>query len=433
MLNIELLRADHVGLLDAAAPFTPGIDAFFRRGIIFEDASSGSGATYLSATAVATATETLFNDHSYEYLCLGVNQAVKEEGKRTIDRLPTIAEVLRNHGYHTVALNEWIHTGREVYLDRGFTQFVQLPVVPGWTGETRGVMLFEEQVDWIVRRLDSLAERPFFLSFHTNALHFPLRYPLDRLEGDEPYTRLLGTMGTRTDRFHSLHPKDIRGAITGHRLYRNVVLTEDQERDMRHAARLAFGRQVAYVDEELARIFTALRDHDLLDSTIVVLYANHGVGLMDHGIMNMGVAYQSCVHVPLLIRHPGLEGAVRVTRPVALVDLAPTLYDLLGIVPDPAPMTHSLLPLVEGRTYPREYLLGRDIQTEYVRRGHWKLIITGSRDRELYHLGKDPGERINRYDPDLPVVRELEAALRTRKLAIARQREVMAKQVPERP
>ena len=211
--------------------------------------------------------------------------------------------------------------------------------------------------------------------------------------------------------------------------------SEEQERGMRDAVRLAYGRQVAYVDDELARVFSALREHHLLDSTVVVLYANHGVGLMDHGIMNMGVAYQSCVHVPLLIRHPAVARAIRVGAPVALVDLAPTLYDILGIMPDPAPMTHSLLPLVEGRPYPREYLFGRDIQTEYVRKGDWKLIITGSSDRELFHLADDPGERVNRYDPDLPVVRELEAALRIRKLAIARQRASMTEQVspPERP
>jgi arylsulfatase A-like enzyme len=131
----------------------------------------------------------------------------------------------------------------------------------------------------------------------------------------------------------------------------------------------------------------------------------------------------------LLIRHPDVRSPVRIETPVSLVDLATTLYELLGVAPELAIPAHSLLPPVRGLPYGRQAILGRDIQTEYIRQGDWKLIVTAANARELYDLSRDAGETDDLYDPDLEVARVLEADLRRHKLAQHRLRAELSRRL----
>jgi arylsulfatase A-like enzyme len=404
VLNVELFRADHVGLITGEPGLTPNIDHFFGTGIVFTDASAPAGATYLSATAIATGTEAALNDHELTHLGEAINEAVARDGKRVVDHLPTIAETLQQNGWRTVALNEWRHTGSEVFLDRGFDEFIQIRS-PERAVETSpdAVTLFTAQVDQLLVLLDQQGDRRVYLYFHPNSLHYPLPLPLERARRDPELWAELEPLADVHEHFVSVHPRHMRARGAA-------------EAQVRSLTRRMYSEQIRYVDDELGRIFAALEESGRLERTVVVLHANHGIGLFDNDVAIMGVLYQSCVHVPLLIRHPGVRTEVRVETPVSLVDLAATLYELLGVstrVPIPG---HSLVPVARGLPYGRETILGSDIQTEYVRRGDWKLIVTASDSRELYDLSRDPGETDDLYDPQLEIVRLLEAELRRRKL-----------------
>ncbi len=154
-------------------------------------------------------------------------------------------------------------------------------------------------------------------------------------------------------------------------------------------------QQLSFVDEELGKLFAALKKGNLLDKTIVVLYANHGDGIYDNRVPNHGVSYQSCVSVPLLIRHPKVKKPLVISTPVPLIDLVPTIYDFLSI-PSPREVDGiSLMGVIRGAKHPSDFIFGVDRESQYVRLGDLKLIVWADRTKELYDLRSDPREKVN--------------------------------------
>lgn len=386
LLNLDLLRADHVGLLNPKSGLTPNIDQFFGNALIFEDVSSGSGATYLSATATATATEAMLNRHDIWNIKPGggswrIPWIVEREGDLLVDALPTLAETLRSNGYYTIGINDWIHSGRRVNLDRGFTRYIELPLFGS---------LFEEQLITVMETLKENTEKPFYLYFHSNSLHFKFHFPPDRAYQDPRFSRNLRQVATRKS-----------GALVFNG--RQGGLSED-------LIWSAYAEQIRYMDEQLGELFRFIEHHTVTD-TIVGLYSNHGTDIDEDGRLGVGLPYRNYLHVPLFIRHPDATLARRVTDTVSLVDLAPTIYDLLGIQPLVELSTHSMTPLLLDGDYPREFVFSKDIQFESIRKGQWKLVIAGGEISALYDLKEDPDEKNDLSETAPGIARGLMSAL----------------------
>jgi len=112
-----------------------------------------------------------------------------------------------------------------------------------------------------------------------------------------------------------------------------------------------YAAEIAYADEQLGRVIDALRADGALDHTLVVLAADHGEGLgshdywFDHGAF----LYDEELHVPLVMRLPGAQHAgLRVAHQVRLLDIAPTVLDLLAVPSATTASGASLMPLVGG-------------------------------------------------------------------------------------
>lgn len=398
LLNIGLLRADYVGLINPDRAVTPYIDGFFSNGIVFTDLSSGSGATYLSATATATGTETMFNEHRLWRVKrpggggFRILDMLGRDGNMLIDLFPTIAQVLSEQGYHTMSINQWIHTGRHVFLDRGFSDYLELP-------QQEEQLLFEQQIDIAIDKLEQRPSDPFFLYFHPNSLHISFHYPLHRAMSDREF--FLAVENNSYVKGRALVIQS-RNPTPPHPLADMIWM--------------AYQEQVQYLDEQLERLFEYLQNKGLLKTTIVVLYSNHGLDVNKAGKLGTGLAYQPYLHVPLLMRHPNIDKGIRVEQMASLVDVAPTLYEMLRIEPDHDLSTFSLAPLINGSDYGREFAYSKDIQIESVRKGDWKLIITGGESKELYNLKLDLREQHNVYEDHRGIARELNAAAEQMKM-----------------
>ena len=179
----------------------------------------------------------------------------------------------------------------------------------------------------------------------------------------------------------------------------------------------AYDEEIAYTDSQLGLLLDALDELGLAEDTLVVVTADHGEGLMDHGHMAHGVhIYEEQVRVPLLVRLPGVVAAgTRPQGPVELLDLAPTLASLLG-TPAPSPFRgRNLAPVLRGEAeldpdHPvhlfRRHYADRDDRddpgaprgVQYgVRVGAWKYIERPAEGApELYDLQADPEERQDR-------------------------------------
>ena len=179
--------------------------------------------------------------------------------------------------------------------------------------------------------------------------------------------------------------------------------------------------EVAYTDSLIGDFRSALEQLGLFDEAVVVLTADHGEGLGDHGESYHGFfVYDSTVHVPLIVRLPGgAEGGRVVTDAVSHVDIAPTLAELLDLSGTGAEQGRSLLPSMQGLV---EAEPGRGVYAESfyaldhygwaplrsLRTADYKYIETP--DPELYALLEDPAELTNLLLERRDVARELRSA-----------------------
>ena len=146
------------------------------------------------------------------------------------------------------------------------------------------------------------------------------------------------------------------------------------------------------VDGALSDLLTALEEQGGLDEAALVLVGLHGEEFFEHGGALHGFSlHEESLRVPLVIRAPALLAPGRVTAPVDLLDLAPTLADLLGL-PFPAQWQgDSLVPLIDDPQPPPRLVvayLGDGARAAIL--GDYKLIVGSGRDaQKLYDLAAD--------------------------------------------
>ena len=401
LLNIELLRADQIGLLNPGEPsVTPNIDRFFARSLIFEQVSAPAGESYRSNLAVQTAM------HSFHYPA--DQRSIDIFAKRSTDvsstigseqlvsmltRYTTIPEIYLQQKFHTIGLNQGIRAGERLLLDRGFDDHVN------WGRVTTS---YRDTISTLIHKLQATSGK-FFLLYRPEALHpFPYYYP-DDLEQVTVPGKIHYQAKPRFNRFN---------------IRFNRALPEEEKRKVH---RMIYRQQLKFVDHELKRVFSSIVHNKLDRNSIIVLYSNHGSGLGDNGVDKLGVSYQSCIHVPLLIRVPSLDRQIRIETPVSLIDLAPTLYEISGIT-GPLSINGRSLLRETGDDYGFEQaVIGRNDTDEYIRRGNLKLIIKNGEHRELYDLNSDPHETKNVLAARLGVARNLESELIAKKIEILRE------------
>jgi len=196
-------------------------------------------------------------------------------------------------------------------------------------------------------------------------------------------------------------PRDNSPYLDKHNALLNRAYRQPQF--MREMASIYYG-MVTEVDDWVGQILQRLEALGLADHTLVIFTSDHGEMLGDHGLHGKFVFYEGSVHVPLLLRLPGVIAPHTVIpAPAAHVDLFPTILDYCG-VSGAASEGHSLRPLIEGR----ETGEGRVVVSEWpstqvpgfmVCDGRWKLLYGRAADAPsldaLYDLQTDPNEMNN--------------------------------------
>jgi arylsulfatase A-like enzyme len=203
------------------------------------------------------------------------------------------------------------------------------------------------------------------------------------------------------------------------------VKPEMKRRSLRRAIAL-YDAEIAFTDREVGRLLDELDGISPPEATLVVLTADHGEGLLDHGFMGHGaILYEETLRVPLLVRWRGRIAAGSVIRgPVEIVDVMPTILglaeispgdlvlqgrDLSGVLTTGVALDPKHRVFFQRRFYEKKMVpvfpvegvvFGRPLSVKgekyAVRRGGWKYIEAPKEGtRELYDLSSDPRERIN--------------------------------------
>ncbi len=185
----------------------------------------------------------------------------------------------------------------------------------------------------------------------------------------------------------------------------------------------AYDGEVRFTDHYVGRVLDALAASGLAADTAVVIFSDHGEAFGEHSLGGEPIyfhgrtLYEEMLRVPLLIRVPHLPPRV-VNDQVALIDLAPTLLDLVG-APRPASFRgRSLLPAMVGEPLPPAAVVAELLPADSQRRrsraiidGASKLIVNSDAGDELYDLTADPGEQRNLASSRADRVTELKTQL----------------------
>jgi len=184
-----------------------------------------------------------------------------------------------------------------------------------------------------------------------------------------------------------------------------VPLTEEEVRRARHA----YLANVSYFDSKVGLLVQTLQEIGELDNTIIIVTADHGDMLGERGLWYKMNFFEHSARVPLVMAGPGVTHGIA-KNACSLVDLLPTFLEIGGGGPDMLGVPvdgRSLMPLARGEHDPVDEAIGEYCaeMTPYpvvmIRRGPLKYIHCDADPPQLYDLGKDPHETVNRAtDPD---------------------------------
>jgi len=178
----------------------------------------------------------------------------------------------------------------------------------------------------------------------------------------------------------------------------NWNISDDELKTIAHF----YDREINYVDNEIGLFLNEINKMGIsLDNTYIIITADHGDQLMEHGSIGHGFFYEEVIRVPLIICGPGIRKNVTVEDLVCLMDLGPTILDLLNVQKVDSFQGESLLPIMYEKKASKDAVILEGINSNSFayRTNEWKYILMDNNSKdvseELYNLRTDPKEKTN--------------------------------------
>ena len=344
LITLDTTRADHLGCYGYPQAKTPSLDGLAREGIRF-------------ARVYCPAPVTLPSHISILSGLYPVTHGVRNNGHHLPSGIKTLAQILKGRGYATAAFVSSFSVDSRFGIDRGFDvyddTFQSQATLKSANAERRAEGTFDRFSRW----LESNWSNQFFAWVHYYDPHLPYDPP-------PPY----------------------REEFSG-RLYDG---------------------EIAYMDHYVGAILERLETKRILQKTIIIVAGDHGEGLGEKVEIGHGIfLYEPTLRVPLIFHNLKIFPRPRASESeVRLLDVAPTILDLIGLKDEAAGMQgQSLVPRLKGKAgkdldslietfLPRESFGWSELVG--IVSGPWKLIQAPR--PELYDLRSDPEEKRNLYD-----------------------------------
>ena len=387
LITVDTFRPDHIGYYGYPLETSPHLDAISREGVFFKQAFSTSGWTSPGLISILTS-------------LYAPTHGVDIRGRRLDPDVETLPDVLGKAGYRVpdifflTDLPNFSNLGLEAYEKRTQYIYQEDEIIFKWLEE-------EGQKD-----------SPFFLYYHYRDLHLPYN-PGKKYESmfvPQAFDTGFGPLST-LKRFLAKEKMEV--------VKRNVMLVRgvmDFGAADKPWVDALYDGEIRRLDEEFfARLRSTIRKMGLEQNTLVVISADHGEELLEHGLIGHvstfkeGHLHDEIIRIPLVLWYPEvLPAGLVVDEPVQCIDIMPTILDLLDIGPVEGVQGRSLLPLIQdssqwqsrpvyletsGAGYtadPEQYKQRfRVLRTE-----RWKMIYASTDETyRLYDLAADPGER----------------------------------------
>ena len=386
LVSLDTVRADHLGTYGYERDTSPHLDTLAADSIVFERAIAQSPVTRPSHTSLfqsrlASLTSPLDPETEPKRRV----RANRKQAESNPAGFPMLAEVLQAAGWRTAAFTGGGHVSAKLGFDLGFE--IYQDYAGGFANS------FPPFRQWVTEQASR--DEPFFVFLHSYDAHLPYAPP-------EPYETTF-TDPEYQGEIWGTETRELARKVRGRKGYQK--LTEEQldamvgPADRRHLLDLYDGG-LRYTDTWVGELVALLTELDLLEETLVVVLSDHGEELWDHNSLSHGhTLYQELLHVPLILRLPGgCLGGERIRKRVMLMDVAPTVLEILGLPKAPTHQGKSLLPLVlRDGTWPRRPVrpvISEVGTTAAVLRGRYKLLWNHKEKRStFFDLILDPGEK----------------------------------------
>jgi len=423
LITMDTVRADHLSLYGYERDTTPNLRALAEHATLYTNAIASSDMTLATHASIFTGLYSRQHGAHYEI-------PKHPWGRALAGSFTTLAEVLSANGYATMGVvSNYGYLGREYGFQQGFQYYDQRVAVP-FLAQTAPFFLRHSIRNFLVR-FDSRREfertrrraeeinrelftllsnasrnqRPFFLFANYMDAHWPYLPPPpfdtvypgknEPLPWERWYPILRDVM-------------NLKRTLTEHE-YDHMVSQYDGG--------------VAYLDMHLGNLIAVLKTMGLYDNCMIIITSDHGEVFGRRNLVGHGVSvYQDQVHVPLLIKYPNDDQPRVVDQVVSVVDLMPTVLDVLGIQVSADLPGQSLARSeairsrpVFSETFPDGFLSKLHPRFERVERAvfTWphKFIGSTAGRKELYSLAVDPTEEHDISDGQADVSKEIETTL----------------------
>jgi len=392
LIYLDALRADHLGCYGYGRNTSPHIDSLARSGARFETVISQAPCTYPSVFSSLTSR---YASHFFEARTLLLEK-----------KYVTLAEVLKNGGYHTAAVssspivtkaNGQAGAGG---FEQGFDLFDAGPAKGDvWSWQSRSP---EGVIDKALGFLEKKRQGRYFLFLYIMDPHAPYAPPG---RYGKRYPPACPDCGTQNAGNPTVHSRRI-----------NRGWKEDITPGRVRQLRALYDGEIAYADEQIGRLLEHLRAENALDETLVVVTSDHGEEFFEHGgFEHCNTLYNELIRVPLVVRYPPAVDRGAVVRGVRVesLDMAPTILDFAGLAAPASMEGRSLRGLMAGKDPSfRDFAFSEApfVDAKAILQGPWKYIHhfeagpvkeglcdKYTKGRKLFNLAEDPGETVNRY------------------------------------
>ncbi|MEJ2745385.1 MAG: sulfatase [bacterium] len=299
------------------------------------------------------------------------------EGLTLGHKWQTLAEILKRNGYATggfVTSSNWLDN--RYGCGRGFDHY--------WCRDEQGEKVNAAVADFVSKNRN----KPIFLFIHYYDVHSGGRGPDNRLPYHAPEEIRKLFMPDRARVFTGGDGVHWSTSYLLHAEEKGIGLNDAELEELRGL----YDSAVRLADTNLCNLFAMLKKEDVFENSIIIITADHGEELQDHGHFLHFQLYEEVFRVPLIIRiprkpakaEPRIKEPQRIPGLVSLVDIFPTALDCLGIsYPENQVQGQSLLPVLRGRKSAHRYVFATEFDLiakqsrMAVRDESWKLICTG--------------------------------------------------------
>ena len=392
LIVFDALRADRLSQYDYPLDTSPGLAFLASRATVFRNAYAPSSYTTASTASIFTGQSPL-------------RHGTLLQGARLREEHVTLTELLAQSGYHTRGISFNPVVSSETGFSQGFRDFLQRE-----SGSPFNVYPdIEQGIEHLRSWLGEETRQPSYLYFQPMNTHGPYFVPREHVAA------LYGRPPLATFRYYD---QPMAAILTGD-IERRAEVTPEYLRSMNER----YDTAVRYSTDRIGAFFEELERSGRFDEALIVVSADHGDELFEHGGFSHGYTLkEEVIRVPLIVKLPGQKRPALVTRRVSIMDIYPSVAQVVGAIPPHDIDGASLLHLIEGRedavsgpapalTLVADFL--PRLKARGVIAGNHKLVAVehsydgAGRRVELHDLAQDPREELDRFAREPTLAREL--------------------------